>query len=71
MDTSLILNGYKSKVETPDELLARILVAAACIKKREDQFRRKTRDREWYFRLFTLDCNIICHLSATRFLIKH
>jgi pentose-5-phosphate-3-epimerase len=31
-------------VETPDELLARILDAAACIKKREDQLRRKTRD---------------------------
>jgi len=44
MDTSLILNGYKWKVETADELLARILDAAACIKKREDQLRRKTRD---------------------------
>jgi len=44
MDTSLILNGYKWKVETPDELLARILDAAACIKKREDQLRRKTHD---------------------------
>jgi hypothetical protein len=45
MNTSLILNGYKWKVETPEELLARILVAAACIKKREDQLRRKTRER--------------------------
>jgi hypothetical protein len=44
MNTSLILNGYKSKVETPEELLARILDAAARIKKREDQLRRKTRD---------------------------
>jgi hypothetical protein len=44
MNTSLILNGYISKAETPDELLARILDAAACIKKREDQLRRKTRD---------------------------
>jgi hypothetical protein len=44
MNTSLILNGYKWKVETPEELLARILVAAACIKKREDQLRRKTHD---------------------------
>jgi len=35
---------YKRKVDTPDELLARILDAAACIKKREDQLRRKTRD---------------------------
>ena len=29
---------------TPDELLARILDAAACVKKREDQLRRKTGD---------------------------
>jgi hypothetical protein len=35
---------YKRKVNTPDELLARILDAAACIKKREDQLRRTTRD---------------------------
>jgi len=34
----------KTKVDTPDELLARILDAAACIKKREDQLRRTTRD---------------------------
>jgi hypothetical protein len=44
MNTALILNGYKSKVETPDELLVCILDAAACIKKREDQLRRTTRD---------------------------
>jgi soluble P-type ATPase len=35
---------YKRKVDTRDELLARILDAAACIKKREDQLRRITRD---------------------------
>jgi hypothetical protein len=35
---------YKRKVVTPDELLARILDAAARIKKREDQLRRTTRD---------------------------
>jgi hypothetical protein len=35
---------YKTKVDRPDELLARILDAAACIKKNEDQLRRKTRD---------------------------
>ena len=35
---------YKTKVDTADELLARILDAAACIKKREDQLRRTTRD---------------------------
>ena len=31
-------------VDTPDGLLARILDSAACIKKREDQLRRTTRD---------------------------
>jgi hypothetical protein len=34
----------KRKVDTRDELLARILDAAARIKKREDQLRRTTRD---------------------------
>ena len=36
--------SLQKKVDTPDELLARILDAAACIKKREDQLRRTTRD---------------------------
>jgi hypothetical protein len=35
---------YKTKVDTPAQLLDRILVAAACMKKREDQLRRTTRD---------------------------
>ena len=35
---------YKRKVDTRDELVARILDAAACIKKSEDQLRWKTRD---------------------------
>jgi hypothetical protein len=35
---------YKRKVDTRDELLARILDIAACIKKREEQLRRTTRD---------------------------
>jgi hypothetical protein len=35
---------YKIKVDTRDELLARILDAAARIKKREDQLRRTIRD---------------------------
>jgi len=35
---------YKLKVDKRDELLARILDAAACIRKREDQLRRRTRD---------------------------
>jgi len=34
----------KIKVDTPDELLARILDPAASVKKREDQLRRTTRD---------------------------
>jgi len=33
---------YKRNVNTADELVARILDAAACIKKREDQLRRTT-----------------------------
>jgi hypothetical protein len=35
---------YKTKVDTRDELLARILYAAARINKFEDQLRRTTRD---------------------------
>jgi len=38
----------KIKVDTPDELLARILDAAGCIKESEDQLRRRPRDiRTW------------------------
>jgi hypothetical protein len=35
---------YKRRVDTRDELFARILDAAARIKKREDQLRRTARD---------------------------
>ena len=35
---------YKRKVDTRDELLARVLDPAARIKKREDQLRRTTRE---------------------------
>ena len=35
---------YKRNVNTPDELLARILDAAVSIKEREDQLRRTTRN---------------------------
>ena len=35
---------YKRNVDTPDELLARILDDAGCIKTREEQLRRTTRD---------------------------
>ena len=34
---------YKRKVDTRDELLARILDAAACLEKRKDQLRRTIR----------------------------
>jgi len=44
MKISLILNAYKWKVGTTDELLDRILDPAARIKKREDKLRRTTRD---------------------------
>ena len=36
--------GYKRKVDTPNELLARILDAAARIGKHEDRVRRTARD---------------------------
>jgi hypothetical protein len=35
---------YKRRVDTREELLARILDAAACTRKREDQLRRTTCD---------------------------
>jgi hypothetical protein len=38
------IDVYKRNLDTRDELLARILGAAARIKKREDQVRRTTRD---------------------------
>ena len=63
MDTSLILNGYKSKMETTDELLARILDAAVCIKKRENQLRSKTRDlRKQVAKCIEVDSGIFEHL---------
>jgi len=34
----------KIKVDTQDELLARVLDVAGCVKTREDQLRRTTRD---------------------------
>jgi hypothetical protein len=36
--------NLRNKVDTPDELLARILDAAARVKKCEDQLRRTARD---------------------------
>ena len=35
---------YRRKVDTRDELLAHILDAAACLKKRDDQLRRTSHD---------------------------
>ena len=35
---------YKLKVDSPDELLTRILDAAGCVTEREDQLRRTARD---------------------------
>ena len=35
---------YKRNLDREDELLAGILDAAGCVKKREDQLRRTTRD---------------------------
>jgi len=57
---------FKTKVDTPDELLARILDAASSMKKCEDQLRRSTRDlrtrvakcleTDGDFRKFIVDC---------------
>jgi hypothetical protein len=51
---------YKRKVDTPDELLARILDAAASIKTREDQLRRTTHD--FPTRVAKVDGGICGHL---------
>jgi hypothetical protein len=42
---------YKRKVDMPDELLARILYAAARVKKRADQLRQTTRELQSVLRL--------------------
>jgi hypothetical protein len=58
---------YETKVDTPDELFARILDDAASIKKRKDQLTRTTRDRRTgfakctevdgeIFRIFIVNC---------------
>jgi hypothetical protein len=54
---------YKIKVDTADELLARILDVAGCIKRREDQLRRTTRDLRSRVAKFTeVDGGICEHL---------
>jgi len=56
---------YKTKVYTLDELLARILDAAACIKKR-DQLRRTTRDlRTRVAKCTEVDGGILEHLLCS------
>ena len=63
---------------TPDELLDRILDAAAGIKKRDDKLRHATSDLrtrvakrtevdDGIFRAFPLNSNTICYLSVKSF----
>jgi hypothetical protein len=70
----------KRKVDTRDELLARILDAAARFKKCEDQLRRNTRDlctqvTKWIEVEpgFSNICELqqICHLRVINLLFKH
>jgi hypothetical protein len=54
---------YKRKVNPRDELLARILNAAACIKIREDNLKRTTRDfRTRIAKCIEVDGGIFEHL---------
>jgi hypothetical protein len=72
---------YKRKVDTPEEFLARILVAAACINKCEDQPDEKhaifAHDLRSALRLAVGFLNIycelyqICHFCVTDFAFKH
>ena len=51
---------YTRKVDTAVELLARIVDAAACIKKSDDQLRRTTRHLRTPVAKFTEICGAIC-----------
>ena len=54
---------YKRNLDTPDELLAPNMDAAASIVKREDQFRRTKRDlRTRDAKCIEADCGILEHL---------
>jgi hypothetical protein len=54
---------YKLKVDTRDELLARVLDAAVCMKKGEDQLRRTARDhRTRFVKCTEVDGGIFEHL---------
>jgi hypothetical protein len=62
---------YKIRVDTPDELLARILDAATCIKKRENQPRPSdTKVDGRIFRPFVVQCLKFCHFCVTKFVIE-
>jgi hypothetical protein len=66
--------SLQNKVGYTDELLARILYAAACIKKREDQLRRTTRDLSTRVAKYTEgDGGIFEHLlrTVTNLSFKH
>ena len=55
--------SYKRKVDTRDEPLVRILDAAVCIKKGEDQIRRTARDlRTRFAKCAEVDGGIFEHL---------
>jgi hypothetical protein len=57
---------YERKVDAPDELLARILDAAACVKKHEDQLGRTTLDvRTRVAKCFEIGGGIFEHLLRT------
>jgi hypothetical protein len=58
--------GYKTKVNTPDEMFATILNIAAGMKYSEDQLRRTTRDvSTWVAKWTEFDCRIFEYLSST------
>jgi len=42
----MVIEVYKTKVDAPDELLAHILDAAVCIRKREDKLGRTTSEQQ-------------------------
>jgi len=73
--------AHNRKVETRDELLTRILVAAVCIKKCEDQLRLTTRDLRTrvakysevdggFFEHLFLNCDKIWHLFVINLTFK-
>jgi hypothetical protein len=59
---------YKRKAVARHELLDRVLGAAVCVRKREDQLRRKTRDFAQELRL-TVGFSKICIVNCNTFVI--